>query len=130
MRREFLLKAGVFAFVSAIGLNLQYAWADYGITTHSLHVEVMAQSNDSGGGGNTSGGTLWERTDSDCSIQIQGTANTELIIFGGKVTFDGKGNGILTVTNASTRCKQGGLEQCTASSCGDFWKSVGYGSGS
>ena len=130
MKKKLLLKLGAFAFLGAMGLNLQYAWADYGITERPLHVEVLAQSNESGGGGSTGSDGLWYRNDTDCSILIHGTANTELIIFGGKVSFDGKGNGILTVTGAATRCKRGGEEQCKAMTCGEFWKSVGYGSGS
>ena len=132
MKQKFLLKLGAFAFLGAMGLNLQYAWADYGITERPLHVEVLAQSNESGdesdGGGGTSGsGILWERTDSNCSIIIEGAANTDATIIGIKVHFDGEGKGSLTVTNAATNCKQGGGEQCKAMSCGEFWLAKGLG---
>ncbi len=128
MKQKFLLKLGAFAFLGAMGLNLQYAWADYGITEHPLHVEVLAQSNESGDeGGTTGSGGLWERKGENCTITVTGTANAETVILGIKVKFDADGVGSLTVCNAATYCAEGGKEQCKFMSCGEFWIAAGLG---
>lgn len=129
MKKELLLKVGAIAFFSAIGLNLQYAWANYGITKQPLHMEVLAQSNDSGGGGGTSDNpnSYWNRSDSDCSITVYGAANAEATILGIKVKFDAKGMGKITVENAATSCETGGKYQCKSLSCGEFWMANGLG---
>lgn len=127
MKKKLLLKVGAIAFFSAIGLNLQHAWADYGITKQPLYVEVMVQSNDSGGGGGTTNGTLWKKTDSSCTITVQGGANAEGTILGVKVKFDANGKGSLTVEGAATSCEAGGTFQCKSMSCGEFWIAKGFG---
>lgn len=127
MEKRFLLKVGTIAFFSVIGLNLQHAWADYGLTKQPLYIEVMAQSNDSGGGGDGTTGTLWKKTDSSCSITVQGAANAEATILGKKVKFDAKGQGSLTVGDAATSCESGGTFQCKSMTCGEFWIANGFG---
>lgn len=77
MKKKHLLKVGAIAFFSAIGLNLQHAWADYGITKQPLYAEVMAQSNESGGDGDGTTGILWKKTDTECTITVRGGANAE-----------------------------------------------------
>ena len=47
MKKKSFLKIGGAMFLLAIVLNIQYAWGDYGIKDHPLHLEVLAQSNDS-----------------------------------------------------------------------------------
>ena len=69
MKKKSFLKIGGAMLLLAIVLNIQYAWGDYGIKDHPLHLEVLAQSNDSistGGDGDkgtgTDTGTLWTET--------------------------------------------------------------------
>ena len=132
MKQKFLLKLGAFAFLGAMGLNLQYAWADYGITERPLHVEVLAQSNESGdesggGGGTTGSGVYWKKCDSDCTIRVEGAANTDATIIGIKVHFDGEGKGSLTVEDAATTCEANGTFQCKSMTYGEFWLQSGLG---
>lgn len=48
---------GTVALLLAVGLNVRHALNDYGIRDNKLHVEVLAQTNGSnGGGGSTDGG--------------------------------------------------------------------------
>ena len=47
MTKKSFLKIGGAMLLLAIVLNIQYAWGDYGIKDHPLHLEVLAQSNDS-----------------------------------------------------------------------------------
>lgn len=136
MKQKFLLKLGAFAFLGAMGLNLQYAWADYGITERPLHVEVLAQSNESGDesgdesggcGGTTGTGIYWKKCDSDCTIRVEGVANTDGTILGIKVHFDADGVGSLTVEDAATSCEANGTFQCKSMTCGEFWLQSGIG---
>ena len=132
MKKKLLLKLGAFAFLGAMGLNLQYAWADYGITERPLHVEVLAQSNESGdesggGGGTTGSGVYWKKCDYDCTITVSGAANTDAVIIGIKVHFNGEGIGSLTVHKAATSCEANGTFQCNSKSCGEIWLKKGLG---
>lgn len=56
-----MLGLGVLALVLAIGLNVRHALNNYGVKDNKLHVEVLAQTNNSGSGsgstGSVSGGT-------------------------------------------------------------------------
>jgi len=47
---------GVITLLFALTLNFRHALDDYGISKNKLHVEVLAQSNSSGGGGSSGGG--------------------------------------------------------------------------
>lgn len=49
-----ILVVGTFAVLTTVGLNFRHALNDYGVLDNRLHVEVLAQSNNSGG--NTTGG--------------------------------------------------------------------------
>lgn len=126
MKKKSFLKIGGAMLLLAIVLNIRYAWGDYGIKDHPLHLEVLAQSNDTistGGDGDkgTGTGTLWFKTTGGCSIEVRGEANSEITIFGAKVKVGAKGVGSLTMTEASTRCENGGKEQCSSMDCGEFW---------
>lgn len=129
--RKVTLVLGAISFVVGIGMNIQYAMANYGITQSPLHPEVLAQSNDSTGGGTPGGGgtagSLWKRHPENCSISVTGQANAEGTILGIKVRFNADGIGVLTVTDASTSCESGGTFKCTDLSCGQFWINVGLG---
>jgi hypothetical protein len=51
---------GVATLLFALTLNFRHALNDYGIADNKLHVEVLAQSNGSGGGGSSGGGSSGE----------------------------------------------------------------------
>ncbi|WP_158712862.1 hypothetical protein [Parabacteroides pacaensis] len=55
-KKYFLMGAGALFLLLGSGLNIQYALNNYGITKNSLHVEVLAQTNNSGGDGSGSNG--------------------------------------------------------------------------
>ena len=48
MKKKSFLKIGGAMLLMAIVLNIQYAWGDYGVKDHPLHLEVLAQNNDTG----------------------------------------------------------------------------------
>jgi hypothetical protein len=51
---------GVLALITTVALNVRHALNDYGVLDNKLHMEVLAQSNGSGGsssGGSSSGGS-------------------------------------------------------------------------
>jgi len=59
MKNFILTIVGVATLLIALTLNFRHALDDYGVTKNKLHMEVLAQTNDSGGdssGGGTSGG--------------------------------------------------------------------------
>ncbi len=56
MKNIKLTLLGTAALLIAVGLNIRHALNDYGVRDNKLHVEVLAQSNGSGGGGSNSGG--------------------------------------------------------------------------
>lgn len=128
MKKKSFLKIGGAMLLLAIVLNIQYAWGDYGIKDHPLHLEVLAQSNDSistGGDGDkgtgTDTGTLWTETSKDCFVTAKGAVGSTVTIFGAKLKVEADGYATLSVSNASTSCKTGGYEQCSSLSCGNFW---------
>lgn len=55
MKKSFLSILGVTAFALGIGLNLEYAFADYGIRSNSLSTFVLAQSGSSSGNDSSNG---------------------------------------------------------------------------
>jgi hypothetical protein len=55
MKNFILTIIGVATLLIALTLNFRHALDDYGVTKNKLHMEVLAQTNDTGGGG-TSGG--------------------------------------------------------------------------
>ncbi|OJV44401.1 MAG: hypothetical protein BGO29_13850 [Bacteroidales bacterium 36-12] len=57
MKNIKLTLLGTAALLIAVGLNIRHALNDYGVRDNKLHVEVLAQSNGSGGGGSNSGGS-------------------------------------------------------------------------
>lgn len=127
MKKKSFLKIGGAMLLLAIVLNIQYAWGDYGIKDHPLHLEVLAQSNDTGT--NTGGdgdkeagkGTLWFKETVECSVTAKGEVGSTVTIFGAKLEVKAGGSATLSVSEASTRCKAGGDEQCSSLSCGEFW---------
>lgn len=129
MKKKSFLKIGGAMLLLAIVLNIQYAWGDYGIKDHPLHLEVLAQSNDTGtntggdgdNGSGTDTGTLWTETSKDCSVTATGAVGSIVTIFGVKLEVQAGGTATLSVSNASTSCKTGGYEQCSSLSCGNFW---------
>lgn len=122
MKKKSFLKIGGAMLLLAIVLNIQYAWGDYGIKDHPLHLEVLAQSNDTDGGTAAKGeGPLWTETSKDCSVTAKGAVGSTVTIFGAKLKVEADGYATLSVSSASTSCKTGGYEQCSSLSCGNFW---------
>lgn len=54
-KKKLFLLLGMGLFMLGIGLNIQYALDEYGLVKNSLHTEVLAQTNSSGGDGSGSG---------------------------------------------------------------------------
>lgn len=57
MKNFILTIIGVATLLIALTLNFRHALDDYGVIKNKLHVEVLAQTNDTGGGGTSGGGT-------------------------------------------------------------------------
>lgn len=122
MEKKSFLKIGGAMLLMAIVLNIQYAWGDYGVKDNPLHLEVLAQNNDTGDQVKAAGeGSLWYDRSKDCTISVQGKAGSTVIIMGVKIKVEAKGVASLTVGAASTHCEAGGNAQCASLSCGDFW---------
>ncbi|RNC63779.1 hypothetical protein [Proteiniphilum sp. X52] len=56
MKKIYLTILGIATLLFALTLNFKHALDDYGIVDNKLHVEVLAQSNGSGGGDSSGGG--------------------------------------------------------------------------
>ncbi|MDR0698094.1 MAG: hypothetical protein LBG28_02570 [Tannerella sp.] len=122
---------GVGALALMLGLNIRHALNNYGITDGNLHMEILAQSNSSGGGSGSGGlGTDYVKHDRECGITVTGQAGIPLIIRG--VSFVIPVGGTLTVSfsNAAVDCEGGGNFMCQYMSCSDFWQSVSCGGSS
>lgn len=122
MEKKSFLKIGGAMLLMAIVLNIQYAWGDYGVKDNPLHLEVLAQGNDTGDQVKAAGeGSLWVKSSSNCRVSARGTAGGTVTIFGVKFEAKANGDASLTVYNAETSCANGGNEQCSSLSCGSFW---------
>lgn len=55
--KRFISVVGAIALLLSLGMNVQYALEDYGISTNSLNTFILAQSNTSGGGSGSSSGS-------------------------------------------------------------------------
>jgi hypothetical protein len=122
MKKKSFLKIGGAMLLMAIVLNIQYAWGDYGVKDHPLHLEVLAQNNDTGDRAKAAGeGSLWTKTVEECSVSAKGAAGSTVTIFGVKLKIEAGGEATLSVSKASTSCESGGNAQCSSLSCGDFW---------
>ncbi len=138
MKKTLLTILGVATLIFALTLNFRHALDDYGVLKNKLHVEVLAQSNntgggtsggDSSGGGDTSGGggstssDLWKRTDGDCTYTLRGQAGSTIKVYGpggikiAEVKIGMDGTATLTSSGASTDCSKPGNQQCTARYC-------------
>lgn len=127
MEKKSFLKIGGAMLLMAIVLNIQYAWGDYGVKDNPLHLEVLAQNNDTGDGtaAESEGkGPLWEVLPETCTVTVTGAVGSTVTIFGIKLKVEAEGDASISVSNAATRCKSGGEEQCSSLSCGNFW--IGY----
>jgi len=65
MKNIKLTLLGTAALLIAVALNVRHALNDYGIKDNKLHVEVLAQSNGSGGGDSTDGGNSTDGSNSN-----------------------------------------------------------------
>ncbi|SFK34030.1 hypothetical protein [Proteiniphilum acetatigenes] len=57
MKKIYLIILGIATLLFALTLNFKHALNDYGVVDNKLHVEVLAQSNGSGGGDSSGGGS-------------------------------------------------------------------------
>lgn len=123
MKKFFVSVTGAIALVLGVGLNLQNAINDYGISSNSLSTFVLAQTNTSGtnssDGSSSGGGTLYHKPyTSDCILAITGNANVSGTIFGCEITTVKGGGGVtITVHGARVDCKSGGNYKCTYRDC-------------
>ena len=46
---------GICTILVTLGLNIQYAFNDYGVLKNKLHIEILAQTNSNGNGSNSDG---------------------------------------------------------------------------
>ena len=67
---------GVVTLLFALTLNFRHALDDYGISKNKLHVEVLAQSNGTGGGGTTGGGGSTSPNDPTGEVVNSGECST------------------------------------------------------
>ena len=89
MKKKSFLKIGGAMLLMAIVLNIQYAWGDYGVKDHPLHLEVLAQNNDTGDRAKAAGeGSLWTKTVEECSVSAKGAAGSTVTIFGVKLKIE------------------------------------------
>lgn len=122
MEKKSFLKIGGAMLLMAIVLNIQYAWGDYGVKDNPLHLEVLAQNNDTGDQVKAAGeGSLWYESSKDCSVTVRGAVGSSVTLFGVKIKVQANGEASLAVSEASTHCESGGNAQCSSLSCGNFW---------
>lgn len=122
MKKNVLTILGAVTLILALTLNVSYALDNYGITKNKLHVEVLAQSNSSGGesggdSGNSSGGS--SSGGLDCSYTRE--ANPCVIKGNGSVQLGGmtvlKVKGEITLPNKEVICHARGEATCTPQEC-------------
>lgn len=116
-KKRILGLMGATAFMIGVFANLQYAWGDYGVTTNSLHAEVLAQSCSTSGGGNTTSG-LFSRFASDCKYEGTSAAFATITLSPGlSVVANWHGDWTYIAHNAEVRCISGGNELCLPQNC-------------
>jgi hypothetical protein len=93
-------------------------------------MEVLAQSNSSGGGSGSGLYAAYEKEDVTCSITVTAQAGVSFTVFGTVYTVPL--DGVITVdfNNAAANCSSGGNSMCVYRTCADFWSGSGSGSGS
>ncbi|RHJ86551.1 hypothetical protein [Parabacteroides sp. AM08-6] len=127
-KKRILGLMGATAFMIGVFANLQYAWGDYGVTTNSLHAEVLAQScSVSGGDGATTSGEMYYRKEPSKCVYSGKTEPFGLVILGNIQFYaDGNGRWEYASSDSNVRCFINGQELCVPQNC----PSVPSGSGS
>lgn len=124
MEKKSFLKIGGAMLLMAIVLNIQYAWGDYGVKDNPLHLEVLAQGNDTGDGkkDNMGDGTghLWKKTVSECIIEVGGQVGDEYWVYDVLIKIPDTGHASVVFKDASTSCAEGGFDYCSRITCYDF----------
>lgn len=107
---------GVATLLFVLTLNFKHALNNYGILDNKLHMEVLAQSNTTDGGGSGSGGLdcRYNRNTGGCTITGSGT----ITVFG-KEMIVGKGG--LVFSDFEVTCSSGGSYACTPRDCAELW---------
>lgn len=121
-RKKFIGLMGVLTLALSVGANLQYAWNDYGVSTNSLHVEVLAQSSSSTGGGGTTGGQiLFQKITRDCKYAGRVVAgHTVVLDIGLTIVADNSGYWEYKISRGEVDCIYGGNELCISQKCPNY----------
>lgn len=104
MKNFILTFIGVATLLIALTLNFRHALDDYGVTKNKLHMEVLAQTNDTGGGG-TSGGDSSGGDSSGGSSSGGSSSNNSKIVwtFAGTTTIKKDGTGSAYIEFSGTK---------------------------
>jgi hypothetical protein len=123
---------GIMSLCTIFALNLRHAFNNYGILDNMLHMEVLAQSNSSGGGSGSGGGyaTIYIKEPVACSITVEAQAGVSFTLFGVVHTVPATGSVTVSFNNVAADCSGGGNSMCEYKTCADFWSGAGAGSGS
>lgn len=124
---------GVTTLLFALTLNFRHALDDYGVLKNKLHVEVLAQSNNSGGSGSSSVNwnhwTQWpsqgltkdeETKTRDCESESSSSGSGSVSVGYGGVSGSISGSGSTSQTNPSGRVEYiciYGNQNCTPVGC-------------
>jgi hypothetical protein len=130
-----------------VTLNLRHAINDYGILDSNLPTQVLAQTNNSGGGtsgdgggtsnnggdssggdvsndgGDSSGGlpAIYIKSDSECVITFTGEAGISIVFKGITYTIPAKGKLTIGFGKAAVDCAGSGTQMCIYSDCNMFY---------
>lgn len=116
MKNVKLTIIGICAVSTALVLNIQHALNDYGILDNKLHVEVLAQSNDSGDGTGSSTGWFWKlkKTGTKCTYTSGGASGSVSGGTGtGSVSIGGSTTGGFTYEGYTWECYDGWNPFCS-----------------
>lgn len=101
---------GVVAIITTLALNFRHALNDYGVLNNSLHVEVLAQSNNSGGftfngqGWSSQDNGMWNGNWYPTLTKCTHSEITGMPPFQVSVSYDGK---MVKCTNGTGNCFNG-----------------------
>lgn len=122
MEKKSFLKIGGAMLLMAIVLNIQYAWGDYGVKDNPLHLEVLAQNNDTGDGTAAEfEGPLWYKISKTCSSTVTGVPGSTVTIYGVKIVLNASGFATLSFSDVANGCVAGGFDECSSYTCFDYW---------
>lgn len=121
-RKKLVGLMGAIALTLGVSSNLQYAMNDYDVASNSLHVEVLAQSSCSSGGGVTTGGSvLYTKITQDCRYAGKvGGGQTVTLDIGLTIVADSSGYWEYKISRGEVECVYGGNELCISQKCPNY----------